>query len=436
MRIGLISPKAPFLSLNPKFNEFWSRSKFTNTYRQNWSGIGSGLLIIASLTPPTYEIEVIDENIDTIDFSRKYDIVGITAMTQQAIRAYQIADEFRKRNVKVVIGGIHATVLPEEAKEHADSVVIGEAEYLWPKLIEDFENDILKFYYKNENTVNLIDSPIPRYDLLRLKQYSVCWIQTTRGCPHDCEFCAASNIYGDKYRNKNIEQVINEIKFIKEKLGFIRIGFGDDNLLADKKKSKEFLEQLIPLNIRWAGQTDISIAEDEYLLKLLTKSGCTFLFIGFESLSEDNLKLVDNKNKWKLNKFKNYKTYIKNIQSYGIGIMGSFIIGLDNDDISVFNKIIDFVIENNLYDVQVSILTPLPGTRLRERMEKEGRLLPTKWDNYTLCDVNFIHDKLSKEEIEHGAYEVYTKVNSQEVYMKKMEYFKEIHKNLIQKGVK
>jgi radical SAM superfamily enzyme YgiQ (UPF0313 family) len=431
MKIALINPRSSFLSLNPEFNEFWSKSKYTSTYRQNWSGIGTGLLIIASLTPPTYEIELIDENIEDIDFSKNYDLVGITAMTQQATRAYQIADEFRKNKIKVVIGGIHATVLPEEAMGHADSVVVGEAEYLWPQLIGDLLKNELKSYYKNSKQVKMIDSPIPNYQLIKNKKYCVCWVQTTRGCPHNCEFCAASNVYGKKYRHKSIDQIVEEIKAIKRYLGLIRIGFGDDNIFADKKYARELLDKLRLLNIRWAAQTDVSVAEDKNLLKMLKECGCTFLFIGFESLSEESLRKVDNANGWKSKKILNYKKYIREIQSHGIGIMGSFIIGLDADRCTVFKEIRDFIADNNLYDAQVSIATPLPGTLFRKKMEKDNRLLPTAWDNYTGFDVNIMHCKMNKNELESGLLYIYKEINNKDIYVRKLEYFKKVQKKLI-----
>lgn len=433
MRIALISPKAAFLSRDPRFNEFWSLSGFTASYRQNWSGISPGLLVLASLTPSSYNIDIIDENIEDIDFSKNYDLVGISSMTQQAIRAYQIGDEFKRRNIKVIIGGIHATVLPNEAKAHADSVAIGEAEYIWPQLLKDFEKSTLKPFYNNKRTIDLRDSPVPKYELVRFKGYKTIWIQTTRGCPHDCEFCAASNVYGSKLRSKTTEQVIKEIEAIKEICGDVRINFGDDNLLVNKKLSNDLLNKLIPMKIRWAAESDISIAKNDEILDLMRRSGCALLFIGLESISEEGLKNLD-KHGWKLKHFSNYSSYIRKIQSYGISVMGSFILGLDCDDSLVIKKIIDFANDNNLGDIQVSILTPLPGTRLRIRLEKENRLLNTNWDNYTFFDVNFIHPKLSRQELEDGLLEIYKSINSKDAFYKKMQYFKEIQKKLLKKA--
>lgn len=433
MRIGLISPKGVSFGNTQKFQDFLKNEKYMKTYLQSLTGLSTGLLIIAALTPSEHEIELIDENFDEIDFSKNYDLVGITAMTQQATRAYQIADEFWKRNTKVIIGGIHATLLPEEARQHADSVVIGEAEYLWPMVLADLAFDRLKTVYRTDKVVDLKDSPVPRYDLMKEKNYKVAWIQTTRGCPHDCEFCAASKIYGSRYRNKTIEQVINEIQVIKKKFGNILISFADDNLFVKRKYSEVFLEEIKGLNIRWNAQTDISIAEHDELLRAMKESGCFCLFIGFESLSEANMQTIDRYG-WKFRNLSMYPEYIKKIQSYGIGVHGAFIIGLPHDDKSIFKGISDFIIENHLYDAQITISTPLPGTRLREQLVKEGRVLPTKWEDYTFIDVNYVHNKLTKDELENGLIEIYRRINCKDAYYNKMNHFKLIKKELFKEN--
>jgi len=305
MKIVLISPRSDFLSKNPEFNNFWNNSKYTAIYRERWSGISPGLLVIAALTPSSYDIEIIDENIESLDLTKKYDLVGITAMTHQSIRAYQIADHFKKNNVKVIIGGIHATVLPDEAKKHADSVVVGEAEYLWPELLSDLNHKTLKPFYRSNKIVDLKDTPIPRYDLIKSKNYKSIWIQTSRGCPHDCEFCAATNVYGKQCRYKSVDQILKEIEFVSSNYKNVTIAFSDDNFLANKKRAKVLFKRLSLLNIRWVAETDISIAEDSQFLHQLRSSGCIMLFVGLESLSEEGLKNIDKQN-WKYKKLKFY----------------------------------------------------------------------------------------------------------------------------------
>jgi len=426
MKIALISPKGRFLSNNPKFRKFWENSNEIKFYKRFWSGLSTGLLVVAALTPKNFKIELIDENIEDIDFNKKYDLVGISNMTQQATRAYQIADEFRKKGAKVVIGGVHATIMTKEAKEHADSVIVGEAEKNWPKFINDFlKNDIKPFYFSS-GPIDLECSPIPRYELLKPDKYNIIWIQTTRGCPYDCEFCSASKIFGKKFRIKAIKQVIQEVKIVKSIFKNVRIGFGDDNMFVNRKYAAELVKELIPLKIRWMTQTDISVAEDERLLGLLRQSGCYLLFIGFESLSEKNLKLVD-KSGFKARKLSKYREYIEKIQSHGIGIMGAFIVGFDYDDKTVFKKTLDFILDSHLYAMQIAILTPLPGTRLRNRLEQENRLLSYSWDNYTLWDVNFIPKQMSVAELQKGSLSVYKTIYNKKVLLQNNRYFKKIY---------
>ena len=394
-------------------------------YRQYWSGLGSGLLVIAALTPDEIEIELIDEDIEDIDFQRNYDLVGITAVTQQATRAYEIARSFRERNVKVVLGGIHTTVMPDEAKLHADSIVVGEAENLWPILLDDFNHNRLNPVYTSRQQVDLKNSPLPRYDLLKDKPEKIVWVQGSRGCPHDCAFCCASKVYGVKYRHKTVSQVIAEIKEVRRIKKHALIGFADDNLLCDKHYSRELLEKVAELGIRWIGQTDISAARDPGLLRLVKRSGCVALLIGFESIVPDNLKGLDSTD-WKLKRLKNYAEYINAIQSSGIGIIGLFITGLDHDDSSIFDRLADFIIDNHLLGAQITALTPFPQTRVREDLLREGRVLDTPWDNYTFYDVNIKPKNMTSEELEKGILHTFKRIYSSRVALGKQKYFKNI----------
>ena len=426
MNVGLISPQGIFYKnqLVQELEETIQRFKVV------WSGLSSGLLTTAALTPANYQIAVIDENVESIDFEADYDLVGITFMTQQATRAYEIADRFRRQGVTVVLGGIHPTILPEEAINHADSVVIGEAEYVWPELIRDFEHQRLRPFYQSHRRVDLKDSPVPRYDLIRDKGYKNIWIQTSRGCPHDCEFCAASKIFGRQYRRKTTAQVIAEVKLVKEIFGNnVMISFSDDNFFVDRSKTLDLLNALIPLKVKWCAQSDISIADKEALLDLLRPSGCMLLFIGFESLHGDNLRNID-KHNWKLRRLAGYSEGIRRLQTRGIPVMGSFIIGLENDTQTVFDHLKEFVIDNYLADSYISILTPYPGTALRQRLEKENRILANLWDFYTGTDVNIIHKKLTKKEMEHALVDILQTVYAPEVRLRTMTYFKDIYREL------
>jgi len=429
MKIALVSPKSVFMGKNKKLAEFWNQSDYTETYREEWSGISVALCILAALTPREHKVKIIDENVEVINFSERYDLVGITCMTQQATRAYQIADEWRKQSVAVIIGGIHATVSPEETKTHADSVVIGEAENLWKEILFDAYNKGLKPYYKSAQLVDLSKLPIPRYELLKNKNYEYHWIQTTRGCPFNCIFCAASKVYGNKYRVKAIEHVIAEIECLIDLYPDSRIIFSDDNMFVNRRYAKELLQRIVPYKIRYRAQSDISIAEDDELLTLIRKSGCTFLFVGIESLSETNLEGIDRNNK-KKKYLLQLPEHIKKIQSYGIGVMGGFITGFDEDDVTVFDKITEFVFENILYNTQISILTPFPGTEIRKKLLSENRILDTDWENYTVFDVNITHPRITKDQFEEGITNAYKKLNSKDFYLKKMMHFKNIYTQL------
>ena len=338
---------------------------------------------LAALTPENIDIHLVDEQVDTIDFNEDVDLVGITFMTYIAPRAYEIADVFRKRNIKVILGGIHATMLPEEAIKHADSVVIGEAENIWSQVVKDFQNHNLKPFYKSETPPDLANSPIPRWDLLRKGAYLNYSLQTTRGCPQDCDFCSVKAFAGKTYRHKPVENVIKEIICLKKITNSNRFVFNDDNIIANKTYATELFEALIPLKIKWTSQASVAIARDNELLSLAAKSGLTHIFIGIESISEKSLKSV-NKG---INKVAEYKNIIQKIQSYGIQVFGSFILGLDADDENTPQRILDFSIENKLLCVMVSVLTPYPGTRLFNRMLDEKRIIHQDWGKYTNNEV-------------------------------------------------
>lgn len=426
MRIALISPKSSFLGRNVEFKKFLDQSPEMEFYRQYWAGLGSGLLILGALTPKDAAVELIDENIELIDFNKSYDLVAITAMTQQATRAYQIAKEFREKNVTVVMGGIHATVLPDEATSHADSVVIGEAEGVWQKLLQDFQNGSLQRRYAAQRQIDLKESPLPRYELLEGKPYNIVWVQATRGCPHDCSFCCASRIYGSRYRHKSIDQVIQEIQEIRKVKKNALIGFADDNLFCDKHYSRELLEKVDDLNIRWIAQSDISIAHNNDMLKLIKKSGCVVLLIGFESIDENNLRGLDPTD-WKRKRLNKYVDSIDTIQKSGIGIIGTFIVGFDNDDRSTFGKLAAFIIDNHLAGAQIAALTPFPRTGVGESLRRENRVLDTPWENYTLYDVNIMPKKMSPQELEEGLLDTFKRVYSPTVAAEKNRYFKNIY---------
>jgi len=343
------------------------------------------------LTPKDVEITLVDEHIDEIDFEEKVDLVGITSLTVTAPRAYEIADEFRKRGIKVVLGGIHASALPQEAIRHADAVVMGEAENLWPQVIEDFTKEGLKKFYQSSQKPNLENLPLPRRDLLQGKRYvTKNFIQTTRGCPFDCDFCSVSMFFDKRHRFRPVEDVIKEIAGLKGKF----IVFADDNIVAQTTYAKDLFKALVPVKKKWASQAALTMAQDEELLRLAAESGCEWVYIGFESLSDIGLK--------KFKKYINLKEAIKRIKSYGIRVEGSFVFGFDSDDEKVFEKTLKFAQESRLDAATFHLLTPLPGTKLYEKLEKEKRIVERDWSKYNFSTVVFEPRQMTKRELQEG----------------------------------
>ena len=359
-----------------------------------------GLPTIAALTPPNFEISIIDEHVDDIDFDEKVDLVGISCMTPMAPRAYEIAQEFRKRGKKVVFGGIHPSMLPEEASKFADTIVIGEAEGLWPSLIRDFLKGDLKAFYRSEQKVDLTNSPVPRFDLLNNDHYITHTLQVSRGCPHSCEFCSNTAFLGSRHRFKPIENVIREIEVLKMIDRKKTIFICDDNITANKRYAKELFRTLIHLDVTWSGMASIDVAWDDELLELIRRSGGKQLFIGFESLSQKNLDLMNKSGG--MNKVEDYAFAIHKVQSKGIAIMGGFILGCDFDDEDVFQKLVKFINNTNIMVPQIRILQVYPGTRLFRRLKEEGRILNENWSDRSGDVVTFEPKLMSKETLLEG----------------------------------
>ncbi len=351
--------------------------------------------ILAALTPPEFEVFYYDENMADLNFDTGADLVGITTMTVTAPRAYQIASEYKERGAKVVLGGIHPSLLPYEALRYANSVVIGEAEYIWPRLLEDFKKKELKPIYQARERTKMEDIPFPKREIFKNKGYLLTSLfQVTRGCPFNCDFCSAHLMFGNIYRKRPIKDVIAEIEKVERPL----IAFVDDNIVGDKKYAKELFTELAPLKKKWLGEGDLTIADDLELLKLARRSGCQGLFIGFESVNQAGLKEV-NKG---FQKVKDMAEKIKKIHDWGIMIEGSFIFGLDSDDKSVFEKTLAFAKDNNLALASFGILTPYPGTRLEKRLREEGRIITTNWGLYDCGHTVFRPKNMTIEELQEG----------------------------------
>ncbi len=423
MRVALINPKGTIFSKTERMTEFLEQSVTMGSFRHFWSAPCLGLLTIAAYLPPEWEAHYIDENYIDIDFNLPYDMVCISAMTVQATRAYEIAKIYRSKNILTVMGGIHATVLPDEAMQHADVVIAGEGEVLFPQFISDYIMHKYKNLYR-EDKVGLYDLKnciAPRYDLIKSYNYPIVNLYTTRGCPRKCNFCCASNVYGVKYRRKSNHQILLEIDIIKNLYPDKLLLFADDNLFVMREKSKELLKRLTDYKMRWIAQTDITIAEDEELIRLMAEAGCQWIVIGFESVSEKSLKGIESKS-FKYQYLHSYQDKIKKIQSYGIGIYGTFIVGLDEDGTEIFDRTADFIINNSLYGANITVPTPLPGTDLRVKLENENRIASNQWENYTLWDVVTIPKGMSKVELEDGLLYMYKIITQQNNANERMKY--------------
>ena len=360
---------------------------------------------IAALTPSDWDVEILDSRNTTIDYDKKADLVGITSFTAEIPDAYAIADGFRNKGVKVVMGGIHVSALPDEARAHADAVVVGEAENVWKDLIADFEKGELKPLYKADRLCEMNGMAVPRRDLLDRSIYSSFYtLQATRGCPFNCEYCAVSAFFGKKFRTRPVSETISEIREFDSREFF----FLDDNIIGQPKHAKELFRALIPLNRIWGGQASITLARDDELLELYAKSGGRYAYIGFETLSEDNLSRMNKS--W--NSPNAYKEAIRRIHKAGINIIGSFIFGLDEDDTSVFRRTVEFVTENSIDAAQYHILTPFPGTNLYDQMDKEGRITDRDWSKYHTSEVIFKPKNMTPEELQRGYWWAYRETYS------------------------
>lgn len=344
------------------------------------------------------EVTVIDEAHGLIEELPSTDIVGLSGMTMHANRMYRLADDFRKTGAIVVLGGIHVSFMKEEAMEHGDVIVIGESELIWPEIIKDYKSNSLKKVYKTKEKVDIRKLPHPKVELMEGEAYTKPYgtmnaIMATRGCPNNCSFCCVKNMFGKPMRLRKIEDVCNEISKMSDDL----ILFADDNLIGNTLYARELFKEMKSLNKVWGGQVSITIGENEELLKAAADSGCKSLFIGIESINPKNIKSINKKH---INQVSRYSELIKRIQSYGIEIFGSFIVGLDDDNERVFGDIYDFVLKNKIKYPLVGILTPFPGTKLFNMLKEQDRIIDYNWDRYNLTQVVFKPKKMTPDELQ------------------------------------
>jgi len=356
------------------------------------------LTTLAALVPQGLEakVELIDEGVE--QFAPPLsdpDLVGISAITGHAQRAYKIADYFRSRNVPVVLGGVHPTLMPEEAKQHADSVVTGFAEESWPQLLKDFQEGQMKEFYQQRRDISLANLPNPKRELLEKKGYvTIHSVQATRGCYNRCDFCVAPVVCQGKMYFRPVKDVIKELEEINGR----DVLFVDVSPIEDRDYALELYNAMIPLKKRWMSPCTMRIAKDPELLRVASESGCKGLLLGLESVCEKSLKNM-HKN---FNSLRDYKDQVQRLHDHGIAINGCFVFGSDEDNKDVFKRTVDFVQENNIDLPRYTVYTPFPGTPLYQRLESEGRILTNNWSLYDAQHVVMKPKNMSPEELQEG----------------------------------
>lgn len=397
------------------------------------------LLTIASLTPSDVEVEYVEVP-HIMDFNTHrlpmYDVVAISSYSAQMNEAYILADLLRRRGTKVVLGGPHVTALPQEAAAHADAVVLGEAEPQWPRVMADLAAGRLQRVYGGQGAklYDMKQAPIPRFDLLDPENYNRIPVQASRGCPHNCEFCAGSRNYGPGYRQKDVSQVVRELETISRTWVRPFIEFADDNLFVNPAWSLELVRQIAPLETRWFAETDISVADNHELLRALRPAGCYQLLIGLESMSRERLSHVEATG-WKAARVNQYVDAVRVIQDHGVTVNACFIVGLDGDTPAVFDEIRRFDEKAQPLEIQVTVMTPFPGTALFDRLQREGRLDPAPfWNRCTLFDINYEPRGMSRDQLRSGLHDLFKDLYSEQAFQRRKRQYAHLVRRLRSKA--
>lgn len=386
-----------------------------------------GLLTLAAMSPPHIGAEYLEVR-DISEVPDRFDAIALSTLSATAKEAYAMAARFREKGIPVILGGLHATLAPDEAARHVDAVVIGEGEPVWSEVLRDLERGDLQPRYdaRTRGPFDLRQAPMPRFDLLSPDRYPRFTVQTQRGCPYACEFCAASMRLSPVFRTKPAEKVLAEVRRLKDLFGRPFVEFADDNTFADKRHGRALMAGLAKEGLRWFTETDVSVADDPDLLKAMRDSGCHQVLIGFESPRFASLDGVEKKSNWKARRTDRYLRAVETIQSHGITVNGCFILGLDGDGTDSFEHVFRFVEESGLYDVQVTYLTPFPGTPLWSRLSEEGRLLSAEaTERCTLFDINFRPTDMSVDELRNGFRELTRRLYAPEFVEQRNRRFRE-----------
>lgn len=431
MRIGLIAISGVRVRTQELAELGVTLPQFVNRGKVIASLPSLGLLTVAALTPPDIDVAYIEHDTLPDDTAlERFDLVGISSFTARINAAYALADRYRAMGVPVVLGGLHVSLMPDEAEGHADAIVVDGAEGAWPQLIADFRAGRMKKRYQGlrKGVFDGDNYVFPRFDLLRGRPYNRVTVQTSRGCPINCEFCAASIRITSSFQQKPADLVLNELRAVTEVVDTPFVEFADDNTFVNKKWGKALLRDMAPMNVRWFTETDITVAEDSELLDLMRAAGCRQILIGLESPTEASLRGLD-PHDWKAKRFDRYLDAISRIQSAGISVNGTFVLGLDSHTTGIFGELRDFIRGSNLLEVQITVQTPFPGTPLYARMKQEGRLLQDRfWDRCTLFDVNYRPAQMSVEELEAGFRWLASEIYNDQEFSRRKRHYMELHK--------
>ena len=402
MKVTLIEPA---MIKNNNFSE-----------KPSWQLTPLTLATLAGITPSDVDVEVFDDRIEEIAYDSPCDLVGISVKTFTARRAYQIADEYRKRGVPVILGGHHPTLLPDEALEHADSILTGEAEGVWKDVLADVKQGRLKQRYCQTLTLPFEKVKVDRSVFTGKKYLPVGMVETTRGCPFSCNFCSVTTFFGRTFRHRPPQEVVAEIESLNKKFVFLV----DDNIVADKEAAKELFRALIPLKIRWISQASLTMTKDKELMNLMHKSGCAGVLTGIETISKSNLKQIHKS--WNTVGI-GYDEALKIARDNGISIVGSFILGMDEDTPESLNELLEFTIRERFFAVLYNLLTPYPGTELYDQFLANGRLTKPQWwldPDYTYGSVVFDPKNISAHELEQGRLRLYREFYSPKSMWKRL----------------
>jgi radical SAM superfamily enzyme YgiQ (UPF0313 family) len=365
------------------------------------------LTTLAALAPPelTIDFQLVDEGTADVPLDIEADLIGLTVLTGSSKRAYELSAHFRMRGIKVVLGGPHVTLMPQEAQLHADAICVGYAEESWPQLLRDFSRGKMKPRYTQAPDFKLTNLPFPRRELLDGRNYlTQAVFEATRACAHDCEFCVAPAAWGRKQFQKPVEHVAEDIRRVGKK----KIIFVDLNLISDRSYARDLFEALIPLKVKWFGLSTSLIGRDHALMELMARSGCSGLLIGFETIDASGLGTINKK----FNDPALYQQLVADLHRLKIGIQGCFVFGNDEDRTDVFSRTADFVIETGIDLPRFALLTPFPGTPLHARLEREGRILTRDWQLYDGQHVVFQPRHMTPRQLQEGHVAAWQKVYS------------------------